>query len=300
MSLVDDFIGAERVLAVSSRCHIRFEKNSFVVEARGEDRRAVVPSGDVLALVLESEMTTITAAVLAACGERGIAVVCCRRHLPVALSLPINAGWNSAQMRRLQVRALRGDAAGRRLWRRTVRAKILAQAALLKQLGADSAQRVQRLADDVGLDGQETTEAQAAAIYWRSLFEKFERPDEGDPRNGLLNWGYAVLLATIGRALAALGFDASLGFGHSSRTNAWALACDLMEPFRPTVDAAVVLSMNKDGAIDAQAVKGAILRPFANDGPAKKAILEAVRGYRDFLDEGNKTRVQYPRGPLLS
>ena len=52
MSLVDDFIGAERVLAVSSRCHIRFETNSFVVEARGEDRRAVVPSGDVLALVL--------------------------------------------------------------------------------------------------------------------------------------------------------------------------------------------------------------------------------------------------------
>src|SRR5258708_31030658 len=115
MSLVDDFIGSERILEVSSRSHIRFEANSFVVEAREEERRTSVPSGDVLALVLESEMATISAAALAACGERGIAVVCCQRHLPVALSLPLGSGWNGAQMRRLQARALRGAAAARRL-----------------------------------------------------------------------------------------------------------------------------------------------------------------------------------------
>jgi CRISPR-associated protein Cas1 len=300
MSSVDDFTGSERVLEVSSRCHIGFAANSFVVEVRDESRRTEVPSGDVLALVLESEMATITAAALAACGERGIAVVCCRRHAPVSLALPIDAGWNSAQMRRLQAHALRGEAAARRLWRRTVRAKIFAQAALMERLGADGARRVRRLADDVELEGQETTEAQAASIYWRALFPAFERSNEHDPRNGLLNWGYAVLLATVGRALAALGFDPSLGFGHASRTNAWALACDLMEPFRPTIDGAVAATARDAGAVDAPSSKAAILAPFANDGPAKRAIMEVVRGYREFLANGNETRVRYPDGPLLA
>lgn len=244
-------------------------------------------------------MATISAAALAACGERGIAVVCCRKHLPVMLALPVNAGWNVAQIRRLQAHALRGEAAARRLWRRTVRAKILCQAACLKELGADGAQRVRRLAEDVGLDGQETVEAQAAAIYWRAIFTNFERSNEDDPRNSLLNWGYAVLLATISRGLVALGFDPSLGFGHASRTNAWALACDMMEPFRPTVDAAIALRAPK-GNIDSQSAKAAIVKPFANDGPAKQAIMEAVRGYREFLECGNEARVHYPDGPLLA
>ena len=259
-----------------------------------------VPSGDVLAIVLESEMATITSATLAACGERGIPMVFCRRHLPVALSLPLNAGWNTAQIRRLQARALRGQAAARRLWRRTIRAKISAQAALLEHFGTRSARRVHRLANDVGLDGQETIEAQAAAIYWRELFRDFKRSDSEDPRNALLNWGYAVLLATLGRALVALGCDPSLGFGHSSRTNAWALASDLMEPFRPTVDAAVASRARDATDVDIKFAKEAILEPFSIGGPVKPVVLESVRGYREFLDGGRETRVRYPDRPLFS
>lgn len=300
MSLADDVTGAERLLEVSSRCHIRFEANSFVVERRDEAGRVTLPSGDVLAVVLETERATVTSAALAACGERGIPVIFCRQHLPVSLSLPVSAGWNAGQVHRIQVRALRGQAAARRLWRRTVQAKIMAQAALLAQVGARGAQRVRRLADEVGLDGQETVEAQAAAIYWRGLFSDFKRSDQDDPRNGLLNWGYAVLLATVGRGLVALGCDPSLGFGHASRTNAWALASDLMEPFRPTVDAAVTLGVGDMDGIDQKAVKSAILEPFANDGPVKQAVLEVVRGYREFLEDNRETRVRYPDRPFLS
>ena len=245
-------------------------------------------------------MATVTSAALAACGERGIPVVFCRHHLPVSLSLPVSAGWNAGQIRRLQARALRGQAAARRLWRRTVRAKISAQAALLERIGARGARRVHRMADDVGLDGQETVEAQAAAIYWRGLFDDFRRSNRNDPRNGFLNWGYAVLLATVGRGLIALGCDPSLGFGHSSRTNAWALASDLMEPFRPTIDAAVSFGARDSDEMDAKSVKSAILEPFSNDGPVKRTVLEVVRGYRDFLGDGRETRIRYPDRPLLS
>ena len=144
-----------------------------------------------------------------------------------------------------------------------MRTKIHAQGALLELLGAPGARRVGRLAGNVKLDGQETVEAQAAAIYWRGLFQGFRRSDRDDPRNVLLNWGYAVLLATVGRALTVLGCDPSLGFGHASRTNAWALACDLMEPFRPTVDAAVALAERERDELSEKAVKQAILEPFA-------------------------------------
>lgn len=257
-----------------------------------------MPSGDILAVVIETEQATVTSAALAACGERGIPVVLCRSHLPVAMSLPLNASWNGGQMRRLQARALRGEAAARRLWRRTVRAKIAAQAGLLGAFDEPSAKRLRRLADDVDLDNQETVEAQAAAMYWRGVLPDFERSDEADGRNALLNWGYAVLLATVGRALVALGFDPSLGFGHSGQTNSWALACDLMEPYRPTVDAVVSAAVH-DGFLDDSArVKASILRPFANDGPVKRTIMESVRGYRSFLDTGNEVAVVYPDGPL--
>lgn len=244
-------------------------------------------------------MTTITSAALAACGVRAIPVVFCRNHLPVSLALPVNAGWNAGEVRRLQARALRGRTAARRLWRRTVRAKIHVQAALLERVGANGAQRVRRLVEDVKLDGQETVEAQAAAIYWRNLFSEFKRSDREDPRNRFLNWGYTVLLATVGRGIVALGCDPSLGFGHASRTNAWALASDLMEPFRPTVDATVAFSVRDPGNIDPQYVKSAILEPFSNNGPVKRAVLDVVRGYREFLGDGRETRVRYPDRPLL-
>ena len=252
-----------------------------------------------MAVVLDSEMATITSAVLAACGERAIPVVFCRNHLPVSLALPVNAGWNTGEIRRLQARALRGQAAARRLWRRTVRAKIIAQAALLERIGCGGARRVRRLAEDVKLDGQETVEAQAAAIYWRGLFSEFRRSNREDPRNRLLNWGYAVLLATVGRGIVALGCDPALGFGYASRTNAWALASDLMEPFRPTVDAAVAFRACDPDDIDSPSVKSAILEPFSNDGAVKRTVLDVVRGYREFLGDGREARVRYPDRPLL-
>lgn len=116
MSLADDYIGSERILEVSSRSHIRFEANRFVIEARESDRSAAVPAGDVLALVLETEQATITTATLAACAESGIPVICCRRHLPASLCLPKSGDCRSAGGCRLLARTVPGFPAFR--WRR--------------------------------------------------------------------------------------------------------------------------------------------------------------------------------------
>jgi CRISPR-associated protein Cas1 len=300
MSSVDDFIGAERLLAISNRCHISFSTNNFRVDLKDEPRKVTVPAGDVLAVILESERSTISIAALAACGASGIPVIICRTHLPVALTLPLDAGWNGAEMRRLQAYALRGEAAAKRLWRRTVQAKIRAQATAIAEFGGDNTARLKRLADTVGLDGQETVEAQAAAIYWRVLLDSFRRSDGDDPRNALLNWGYAVLLASIGRAVVAFGFDPALGFGHAGQSNSWALACDLMEPYRPTVDRVVADAERNGGIENTAGIKSALAAVFANDAAAKTAIMETVRGYREFLKDGNETRVPYPDRALVA
>lgn len=300
MSSVNDFIGAERVLEISSRCHISFLDNRFAIKRRDGGEEFEIPCDDVLVVMLESEQSTITSAVLAACAERAIPVVICRKHLPVGMSLPLDASWNAAEVRRLQSHALRGEAAARRLWRRTVRSKIFAQAGTLDMIRVGGVARLRRLADSVRLDGAETVEAQAAAIYWRELLIDFERRNEDDPRNGLLNWGYAVLLASIGRALSALGLDPALGFGHSGQANSWALACDLMEPYRPSIDR-LVADAGRGGLFsDPKIVKTNILSLFALDGPAKARIVETVRGYREFLDDGNESRVPYPDRPLVA
>lgn len=300
MSSVNDFIGAERVLEISSRCHIRFSENRLAIKRHGDGVEFDVPCDDVLVMMLESEQSTVTSAALAACAERAIPVVVCHKHLPIGMSLPLDASWNAAGVRRLQSHALRGEAAARRLWRRTIRAKIFAQAGALDMLHVGGVARLRRLADSVRLDSAETVEAQAAAIYWRELLTDFQRQDEDDPRNALLNWGYAVLLASIGRALSTLGLDPALGFGHSGQSNSWALACDLMEPYRPSIDRCVADAGRGGLFSDPKLVKAGILALFALDGPAKARIVETVRGYREFLDDGNESRVPYPDRPLIA
>lgn len=116
----------------------------------------------------------------------------------------------------------------------------------------------------------------------------------------MLNWGYAVLMATTARSLTALGCDPALGFGHSSETNPWALAHDLMEPFRPTIDYAVRESMTGREEIEIDSIKQRILEPFANDGPVKRRILKVAQAYRAYVMEGATWQIPYPDAPLGS
>lgn len=255
---------------------------------------------DALALVLESEQTTVTVALLARCAEACVPVIICRTHRPAGLLLPVGAGWNTGAVRRAQAGLPRGSRKARKLWQHTIRSKLETQAVHLDLAGLRMGERIRRMKAEVSPTHPETTEAQASAIYWRTLFPGFERSDEEDPKNRALNWGYAVLMATTARALTALGCDPSLGFGHSSATNAWALAYDLMEPFRPTVDNAVRKWTMPNGTPDMTAIKEDILQVFANDGPAKKRILATAQAYRHHLMEGTPGRIPYPEAPLTA
>jgi len=123
----------------------------------------------------------------------------------------------------------------KRLWQRLVVAKIENQAAVLRAIGSDEARALSAMAGRVGSGDPDNLEAQAARAYWPLLFAGFRRHDE-DRRNGLLNYGYAVVRAALARACVASGLLPAFGLHHNSRVNAFNLVDDLLEPFRPSVD----------------------------------------------------------------
>jgi CRISPR-associated protein Cas1 len=168
----------------------------------------------------------------------GVFIACDGHNLPVAMMLPLASHF--AQAERFAAQARAPVPVCKRLWRQIVRAKIAAQAALLIELrGTDFGLRA--LVARVRSGDPSNVEARAARRYWPQLFADldFRRHRENEDQNILLNYGYAVLRAIIARAICTAGLHPSLGIHHHNRYNAFCLADDLMEPFRPTVDHAV-------------------------------------------------------------
>lgn len=197
------------------------------------------PLEDAAVLVLASRQVTCTLPVLDAVMRHGGAVVVCDdAMLPSGMMLPLAGhGW---QTRRMLAQAALARPRAKQLWRQVVRAKVRAQGSLLAALRADDGGLL-ALAERVNSGDTMNIEAQAAQRYWPLLFNdpEFLRRRFAPDENRLLNYGYAVLRAAVGRALCASGLHPSLGLHHRSRSNPFCLADDLMEPYRPLVDAQV-------------------------------------------------------------
>ncbi len=222
--------------------HLSVELDQLLIQQKGVEKKdaARVPCEDIGVVLVDHYQTTYSHAALARLMEFGAAVVICGKdHLPVGLLLPMAA--HTELVPRLADQIAAGKPLCNRLWQQIVLAKIRAQA---NNLPADSPQRtrLQALAGEVKSGDTTNVEAQAAKIYWSAWLgadTPFRRDPEGDGLNAMLNYGYAVLRAAVGRTLVAAGLNPSLGLHHSNRSNAFCLADDLVEPIRPLVDAKV-------------------------------------------------------------
>lgn len=206
-------------------------------DAEKEDR--TVPIEDLGMIVLENQQITITNGLLAKLTERKVAIVSCNaQHLPEGLLLPMQGHTQQTERVGYQIEA--SQPLKKNLWQQTVIAKIKNQYSLLKEKGKDS-KRLEYLYKNVNSGDSTNHEAQAAAIYWQELFEipDFNRTQSGIPPNNLLNYGYAILRAVIARALVSSGMLPGVGIWHHNKYNAYCLADDIMEPYRPYVDLVV-------------------------------------------------------------
>ena len=215
-------------------------RNSLLVVTQDGQEVCTVPCEEIAMVIVANRQVIYTQAVAASLAEAGATMVCCnQKHQPVAMMMPLVG--HHLQAERFVRQAAMASPKAKRLWQHIVREKIGAQARLLTELhsvdfGLNAISRRVSSGDSGNL------ESFAARKYWTVLFgpKKFLRGDETDPRNHLLDYGYAVLRAATSRAITAAGLHPSFGLHHQNRLNAFALADDLMEPFRPCVDRVVV------------------------------------------------------------
>lgn len=228
---------AWRGLHLSEPCRLSLADGQCVIAREAGEIR--LPLEDIAWIILETREATLTAPLLAACMEAGIALILTdERHLPSGLALPFHRHHRQAEIAALQT-AL-APARRRRLWQALVQAKIRNQAVLLARCaGPRAAAALHAMAARVTPEEAAVLEARAARHYWPRLFPDFVREDGADLRNAMLNYGYAVMRGVVARALVAAGLLPALGLHHRSALNPFNLADDVLEPFRPVVDAVV-------------------------------------------------------------
>ena len=263
----------DRILDLSeSPARLRVDTERLVIKRDGKDD-VLIPLADLAVVIVSHPRVTFSQAVLSGLATAGGAFVTCdKSSLPVAMLLPLQA--HHLQAERFARQAAASLPAKKRLWQQIVRAKIAAQARCLRALHGDE-DSLQGLVPRVRSGDPQNVEARAARRYWPALFnygsgETFRRRRDGDPPNGHLNYGYAVLRAIVARAICAAGLHPSLGLHHHNRYNAFCLADDLMEPFRPLVDASVARHAQEHGMnapLDKNA-KNAIIMDLLDRYPA--------------------------------
>ena len=216
-----------------------------------EDMVRTVPIEDLGLIILDNKQITITQGLIGALLENNCALITCdSRRMPVGLMLPL-AG-NTIQNERFRSQLDSSLPLRKQLWQQTIEAKIRNQAAVLKYVTGQEHKNMIKWSDSVRSGDADNMEARAAVYYWKTIFPNdpcFIRDREDEGANALLNYGYAILRAMVARALVGAGLLPTLGIHHHNRYNAYCLADDIMEPYRPYVDKLVV-EMLEDGAED--------------------------------------------------
>lgn len=220
-------------------------------EDDGESLTRTIPIEDVGVVVLDHRQITVTQGVMEKLLENNCAVITCdSRHLPVGLLLPLVG--NTVQNERFRSQIDSSLPLRKQLWQQTIQAKIANQAAVLEYSISRRHGNMLAWVSQVKSGDSDNVEARAATYYWKTIFP--ERPDflrgqfEDEP-NGLFNYGYAILRAVVARSLVMSGLLPTLGIHHHNRYNAYCLADDIMEPYRPYVDRLVLDIIAEDGTL---------------------------------------------------
>lgn len=223
--------------------------NAVVDESFTKKVNTTIPIEDIGIVILDNPRVTISQGLIESLLANNAALVTCdRTHHPTGLML--NLEGNTLQSAKFRAQINAPVPQNKQLWQQTVKAKITNQGLLLKRYGND-ASNMTKWANDVKSGDSENAEARAASYYWKNVFPEipgFRRERQGLPPNNLLNYGYAILRAIIARNLVGSGLLPTLGIHHRNQYNHYCLADDIMEPYRPFVDAMIceIVSSGED------------------------------------------------------
>lgn len=228
-----------RSILISKGGKLSLHQNQMLIQQNGNE--FTVPLEDIAIVVVESRETVITVPLLSAFGLHGVTLLTCdEQFLPCGQWLPFNQYHRHLKNLKLQLEA--SVPQKKQLWQVIVQQKIRNQAKVLEiyQFKAAS-ERLFKMAELVKSGDKDNLEAQSAVIYFQVLFGKgFKRTEDENLVNSALNYGYTVMRSAVARAVVLYGWLPQLGLFHHNELNAFNLADDFIEPFRPLVDLLVV------------------------------------------------------------
>ena len=293
----------KRTLYFGNPSYLKTTNEQMVIEMQDSGETKTIPIEDIGIVVLDHQQITITQSLLAKLLSNNTAVITCdNTHHPVGLQLCLDGHTLQSQKFKTQIAA--SVPLKKQLWQQTVISKIENQATLLKEERVENKYLI-NLASSVKSGDSGNCEAKAAIYYWKHVFPdflEFRRERYGPPPNNLLNYGYAILRALVARSLVASGLLPTLGIFHRNQYNAYCLADDIMEPYRPYVDQIVCSIIRGNGKfleMTPSMKKELLLIPAMDvmiDGQ-KSPMMNAVQRTTASLAkcfEGDSRRMLYP------
>lgn len=236
-----------RSLLISNPARLSLQQNHLLIQ---QDEAIPIPLEDIAVIVIESREVVLTAPLLSALAQYGVTLLTCdEQFLPCGQWLPFAQYHRSLKILKHQLAMTLPQK--KQLWQQIVKQKIRNQAWLLDYSGHDiAAGRLNALADSVKSGDKNFAESQAAALYFRVLFGGCFTRSSGNSINACLNYGYSIVRSAVARSLVQYGFLPSLGLQHRNELNAFNLADDFIEPYRPLVDLLVWESRLADNLQD--------------------------------------------------
>lgn len=238
----------KRTLYFGTPAYLKTTNEQLVFESTDTGETKSSPIEDIGVVILDHQQITVSQALISKLLANNVAFVTCdNTHHPTGLLL--NLDGNTLQSQKFQAQLEATVPLKKQLWQQTVSSKINNQAAMLESIRIP-AKNLRNWAEEVKSGDSGNHEAMAAAYYWKKLFPdflEFRRERYGPPPNNLLNYGYAILRAVVARSLVSSGLLPTLGIFHKNQYNAYCLADDIMEPYRPFVDNIVVSIVRMNG-----------------------------------------------------
>jgi CRISP-associated protein Cas1 len=225
----------KKLLTFGNPYYLSTRMQQLVIANKETGEEVTRPVEDLGVVIIDHPQITFTSGLMQLLAEHNVAlVVCDSKHHPSTMMLHLDTHHIQAERFRQQIAA--SEPLKKNLWMQTIKAKVRNQAAVLKAVG-ENPLALESLANKVASGDPTNIEGQAARIYWKQLFgENFLRDPGGPPPNPSLNYGYSIIRAAIARALVGSGLLPTLGIHHRNKYNSYALADDVMEPYRPYVD----------------------------------------------------------------
>lgn len=255
----------KQTLMFTTPVSLSLKDQQLVIAFKETDQVVTRPIEDIGFVVVENQMVKMTVPLLNALADNNVSVIFCdKRQMPKSMLMNLEGNATLQESYRYQFEATAPTK--KQVWKQVVESKIRNQAALLDAVG----QRGEVLKPyymNVKSGDTDNREGAASRVYWSQLFgNQFRREREGDPPNNLLNYGYSILRAAVARALIGSGLYPAFGVFHRNRYNAFPLADDMMEPYRPFVDE-TVYRLYMDGATEElnKESKGELLRVLFAD-----------------------------------